>query len=106
MKGDFIIVFVTAANKEEAEQIGHYLVEKKLIACCNMIEPIFSIFWWQGKISHENEVLLILKTIKKHFDRIVEEVRKLHSYDNPEIIALPIISGSQEYLNWVKDETF
>jgi len=105
MTHDFIVVLVTAANRTEAEQIGQSLVEKKLAACCNIIEPIFSIFHWEGKICQENEVLLIIKSIKNRFDDILTEVKKLHSYTTPEIIALPIIAGSEDYLNWIELET-
>ena len=104
MSQDFIIVFVTAANQTEAEQIGQSLVEKKLAACCNIIDSIFSIFHWEGKICKENEVLLIIKSVKSRFEEIVAEVKRLHSYKTPEIIALPIIAGSEDYLNWIKEE--
>ncbi len=105
MSHDFIVVFVTAANRSEAEQIGQSLVEKKLAACCNIVEPIFSIFHWEEKICRENEVLLIIKSIKNRFDAIVAEVKKLHSYTTPEIIALPLVAGSGDYLNWIETET-
>lgn len=105
MKQDFIVVLVTTANRAEAEQIGQFLVEKKLAACCNIVDPIFSIFHWENKICQENEVLLIIKSVKNRFDAIVAEVKKLHSYTTPEIIALPIVSGSEDYLNWIKTET-
>ena len=105
MNLDFIVVFVTAANRIEAEQIGQSLVEKKLAACCNIVEPIFSIFHWEGKICQENELLLIIKSVRNRFDAIVAEVKKLHSYKTPEIIALPIIAGSADYLNWIVTET-
>lgn len=105
MTQDFIVILVTAANRTEAEQIGQSLVEEKLAACCNIVEPIFSIFRWQGKICQENEVLLIIKSTKNRFDTIVAEVKKLHSYTTPEIIALPIVKGSEDYLNWIETET-
>ncbi len=105
MSLDAIVVFVTAANRTEAEQIGQALVEKKLIACCNIVEPVFSIFHWQSKICRENEVLLILKSVLDRFDLITEAVKKMHSYETPEIIALPIIAGSEDYLSWVRKET-
>lgn len=105
MSQDAIVIFVTAANRTEAEQIGLALVEKKLIACCNIIEPVFSIFQWQSKICRENEVLLILKSMRDRFDLIIKEVKKMHSYETPEIIALPIIAGSEDYLSWIRKET-
>jgi periplasmic divalent cation tolerance protein len=105
MTQNFIVILVTAANRAEAEQIGQSLVEKKLAACCNIVEPIFSIFHWEGKTCQANEVLLIIKSVKNRFDAIVAEVKKLHSYTTPEIIALPIVSGSGDYLNWIETET-
>jgi periplasmic divalent cation tolerance protein len=105
MSDGVIIVFVTAANRTEAEQIGQTLVEKKLIACCNIIDPIVSIFHWQGKTCRENEVLLIMKTVTSRFDAIVAEVKKMNSYETPEIIALPVVAGSTDYLEWVNKET-
>lgn len=105
MNHDIIVIFVTASSRAEAEQIGQSLVEKKLIACCNIVEPVFSIFHWQSKIFRENEVLLILKSVLDRFDLITEEVKKMHSYETPEIIAMPIVAGSEDYLNWVRKET-
>jgi periplasmic divalent cation tolerance protein len=105
MNQDFIVVFLTAANRQEAEQIGQSLVEKKLAACCNIVDPIFSIFHWETRICKENEVLLIVKSVRNRFDDIVSEVKKLHSYTTPEIIALPIVAGSEEYLNWIETKT-
>ena len=105
MSQDFIIVFVTAANQTEAEQIGRSLVEKKLAACCNIIDSVFSIFHWESKICKENEAQLIIKSMKNRFEEIVAEVKRLHSYKTPEIIALPIIAGSEDYLSWIKEET-
>ncbi|UCE05023.1 MAG: divalent-cation tolerance protein CutA [bacterium] len=105
MSHDFIVILVTAANRAEAEQIGQSLVEKKLAACCNIVDSIFSIFHWEGKVCQENEVLLMIKSVKNRFDTIVAEVKKLHSYTTPEIIALPIVLGSEDYLNWIKTET-
>ena len=105
MNQDFIVILVTTANRAEAEQIGQSLVEKKLAACCNIVDPIFSIFHWEGKTCQENEVLLIIKSVKKRFNDILAEVKNLHSYTTPEIIALPIIEGSGDYLDWIETET-
>ena len=102
---EYIIIFITASNPNEAEKISNALVSKKLVACSNIISPIHSIFHWKGDICKEDEVLLILKSTAKNFTEIVTEVKKLHSYEIPEIIALPIIKGLQEYLQWISDET-
>ena len=102
---EYVVIFVTASNETEAEKIGQALLNQKLIACCNIVSPIQSIFHWKGDICNENEVLLILKSIAKNFNTIVAEVQKVHSYEVPEIIALPIIHGSKDYLKWLSDET-
>jgi periplasmic divalent cation tolerance protein len=100
-----IVIFVTTSSKEEAQKIGGNLVELKLAACANILSPIQSIFHWQGKVCDEQEVLMILKSVKNNLDIIIEKVKQLHSYEVPEIIALPIIAGSEEYLSWIKEET-
>ena len=102
---EYNVIFVTTSSIAEARKISNSLITKKLIACCNIVDPIHSIFHWKNEICNENEVLLILKSTKKNFNDIVDEVKKLHSYETPEIIALPIIDGSKEYLKWLNDET-
>ena len=100
-----IIVFVTAGSINEAREIGKKLVEERLVACCNIINPIESIFQWQGKVTIENEALMICKTKEELFGRVADRIRQLHSYEVPEIIAAPIVRGSNDYLNWVRKET-
>ena len=101
MKTPYIVVLVTAKDKKEAEKISKGLLGAKLIACANIIGGVRSLFWWQGKIDSSKEVLLVLKTKRILFKKIVTKVRSLHSYQTPEIIALPIVSGSDDYLGWV-----
>lgn len=102
---DFVLIFVTCCSSEEAETIGNLLVAKRLAACVNVIPEVRSIFFWEKKISKEKEVLLIAKTRKELFDSLEKEVKRLHSYDVPEIIALPVVTGSKEYLEWIARET-
>lgn len=102
---EHIVILITASDTTEAEKISNYLIEKKLVACSNIISPVYSIFHWQGEICRENEALLILKSSSKNFNEIVTEVTRIHSYETPEIIALPIITGSPKYLKWINDET-
>lgn len=102
---EFIVVLVTCSSKEEAEKIGNSLVEKKLAACVNVVPEIKSIFYWKGKISREKEILLIAKSRMELFDSIKSEIKKLHSYEVPEIIALPIEAGSEKYLDWIREKT-
>jgi len=103
MKTDFIIVHICCVSRKEALAIAGYLLNKKLIACANILPGIYSMFWWKGRIEKANEVLLIVKTHVKNFMKIEKEVKRLHSYDVPEIIALPLAAGSKDYLNWIKD---
>ncbi len=100
-----IVIYITTGSINEAKTIGRVLVEEKLVACSNIISPIRSIYSWQGKICDDKEAMMILKTKKKLFKQIVKRVEKLHSYDVPEIIAMPIIEGSSKYLSWINAET-
>jgi periplasmic divalent cation tolerance protein len=100
-KTDRIIVLITAGSEEEAHKIGESLVEGKKAACVNIVPGIESLFWWEGKIDSTRESLLLVKTRASLFPEIVEMVKGTHSYDVPEIIALPIISGSEDYLKWL-----
>ena len=96
-----IIVFITAKNILEAKKISRKLLEVKLVACCNIVKGVQSFFWWQGKVDNTKETLLILKTKKNCFKKIIRLVKSLHSYETPEIIALPIIDGDKDYLKWL-----
>lgn len=99
------VVYVTASSKEEGDKIAHELVTGKLVACCNVIPGITSHYVWQGSLSSDQEVLLVMKTRMALIQRLVIRVKELHSYALPEVIALPIAGGSQEYMKWVEDST-
>jgi len=101
MKTNHIIILVTAKNKKEAAAIAKGLLEAKLVACANIIDGVQSLFWWQGKIDSSKEVLLVLKTKKILLNKVSVKVKSLHSYQIPEIIALPIVGGSEDYLGWI-----
>ena len=101
MNTPYIVILVTAKDKKEATKIARGLLEAKLIACANIIEGVQSLFWWQGKIDMSQEVFLILKTKKVLFKKVSAKVKSLHSYQTPEIIALPIVNGSKDYLGWI-----
>jgi len=98
----YMIVIMTAPSKEEAVKIVRTLLEERLIACANIIDPVYSLFWWKEKIEDEKEVLVIMKSHQKLFEKLSKRVTELHSYDVPEILALPIAEGSQSYLDWMK----
>ncbi|MGB9767228.1 MAG: divalent-cation tolerance protein CutA [Sulfurihydrogenibium sp.] len=101
---DYIVVFITTSSLEEAKKIANHLVENKIAACINIVEKINSTFFWKGNIENYDESLLIVKTKRSLFNKLKEEVKKLHSYTVPEIIAIPIVEGSEDYLSWI-DET-
>jgi periplasmic divalent cation tolerance protein len=98
----YILVLMTASSKDEAKKIVRSLLEEKLIACANMIDSVSSVFWWQDKIEEEKEVLVIMKSHQELFNKVSKKVKELHSYDTPEILALPIVDGSSQYLEWMK----
>lgn len=103
MNLEYIVVLITVPSKEEAESITKTIVEKKLAACVNIVDIVKSVYWWQGKIEEGKELLLIIKTLKSKFKELEKEIKKLHSYTVPEIIALPIVEGFEKYLNWIKE---
>jgi len=101
---DYIVVFVTAPENEAAA-LAKTLVEERLVACVNIVPGLRSIYWWQGKIEDEPEVLCIMKTRSNLFEFLRDRVRELHSYEVEEIIALPILAGNLPYLDWIKENT-
>jgi periplasmic divalent cation tolerance protein len=97
-----IVVLVTCGSIKEAQQIGRALVDRRLVACANILSaPVQSIYRWRNKIESAKEVLLLLKSSRSRFAAVESAIRKLHSYDLPEIIALPIGAGSRGYLDWI-----
>jgi periplasmic divalent cation tolerance protein len=101
MNNDYIIVLVTTANKLEAEKIAKTLLKERLIACVNIINPVNSFFFWSGKIYNAEECLLVMKSRRDLFAELSECLRGLHSYEVPEVLAIPIIEGSAAYLAWM-----
>ena len=99
----YIVVLITAKDKVEAKKIALGLLKGKLVACVNIMEGVESLFRWQGKIDSAQESLMVIKTKQKLFKKVVAKVKLLHSYQTPEIIALPIIAGSWDYLKWIDE---
>jgi periplasmic divalent cation tolerance protein len=100
---DAIVVFMTAANVEEATRLAEMLVGAHLAACVQILPEIESVYRWQEKVERQSEILLLAKTTRAKFTELEREVRALHSYDTPEIIAVPVVMGSAKYLHWLKD---
>jgi periplasmic divalent cation tolerance protein len=100
---DQIVVLMTASNAGEATRIGEMLVERKLAACVQILPPMTSIYVWKGEVQRESEILLLAKSTQAKFDELEAAVRAIHSYETPEIIALPIVAGSQSYLSWLSN---
>jgi periplasmic divalent cation tolerance protein len=99
-----IVVLVTSGSAKEARKIARALVEKRLAACVNILQaPALSVYRWKGKVESAKEVLLVIKTTRKRFAALQRTIRSLHSYDVPEIIALPIADGLRPYLAWIAD---
>lgn len=97
----YVIVLITTANKKEAANIAQSLLNQRLIACANIVGPVSSLFWWKEKISQEEEYLVLMKTSADVFENLAATIRQLHSYEVPEIIAVPITNGEQSYLEWL-----
>lgn len=100
---DRVVIMVTAANKKECRKIARRLVEANLAACVNITQTIESIYRWKGKIVQDREYQLFIKSTRELFPEIEAAISKLHSYQTPEVICLPIIDGSRNYLHWVGD---
>jgi len=102
---DFIQVSTTTGKREDAEKISQEIVSQRLAACVQLAGPITSQYWWKDKIEKAEEWLLLIKTKNDLYPQLEEAIRKIHPYDVPEIIAVPVIAGSREYLEWIKRET-
>lgn len=102
---EHIVVFITVADEEEARLISRVLLKQRKAACINIIPGVNSLFWWQEKIDSAQESLLVIKTRSALLDEVIQLVKEIHSYDVPEIIALPIIGGNKDYLEWIDNET-
>jgi len=102
---DIIVVYCTVPDRKTARDISTILVKNKLAACINMIDKIESVFSWDGDFCKEKEMLLMIKTTRDNFEKINEVINEIHPYSVPEVIAVPIINCSEDYLKWVTHET-
>ncbi len=101
---DFIQVSTALPHREDAEPLARVLVERRLAACVQVIGPVSSTYWWQGKIETAEEWLCLIKSRASLFDLLESAIREIHPYETPEIVALPIVSGSKDYLMWLGTE--
>ena len=100
-----IVVLVTVGSEQEAETIATTLLEERLAACVNVTSPVRSLYRWEGRIEDDREWQLVIKTQARLFEALAARVRTLHSYDLPEIIALPVLAGTTDYVDWIQNET-
>jgi len=97
-----VVIFITA-KEDEAEKIAFEVVSKRLAACVNIVPSVSSIYWWQGKVERDKESLLVVKSEEEVLDRLIKTVKRIHSYSVPEIIAVKVVGGLEDYLQWVKE---
>ena len=103
--GDHRLLYITVGNIDEARRIARALVEERIAACANVIANMESVYWWQGKLAEDREVVLIAKTRAALVERAIGRVRELHSYSVPCVVALPILAGNKAFLDWIDAET-
>jgi periplasmic divalent cation tolerance protein len=99
------LVYITTKDKDEARRIGKELVKTRLAACVNIIDNMNSMYWWEGKIQDDQEVILIAKTKQSLVKKLIKKVKSIHSYSTPCIVSLPILDGNSDYLDWLEKET-
>lgn len=104
MNPEAIQVFVSCESSQQAKKLVDSLLNDQIIACAQMLKGVESFYRWQGQITQSNEVLLVLKTTANHFNAIETSIKKLHSYDVPEILAVPVVEGSTDYLKWINEQ--
>ncbi len=103
-KSSYVVLFITTATTAEAQRISRLLLEQRKAACVNIISGVDSLFWWNGKLDSAHETLMVVKTKASLLPEIVNLVKEVHSYGVPEIIALPVIGGNPDYLEWIDKE--
>jgi periplasmic divalent cation tolerance protein len=100
-----VVIFVTAPEAEAAAEIARYLLGKRLVACVNIVPSIRSLYWWRGQLEESDEVLMVLKARREDVAAIAEQIRELHAYAVPEVVAAEVVGGLEAYLEWIVAET-
>ncbi|MDH5174080.1 MAG: divalent-cation tolerance protein CutA [Elusimicrobiota bacterium] len=98
-----IVIFITSGSEAEAKSLAQVLIEEKLAACVNILSGVESLYWWKGKIESSKEWMLVVKTRGEMAKKVIKRVKEVHSYEVPEVIALPIVQGNKDYLQWISD---
>ena len=101
---DAVVVLCTCAKQDEALRIANALLDERLVACVNVLPPLESVYRWHGKVETAQEILMLIKTTRQRFPALRDRLAELHTYDTPEIIALPIFDGSEKYLAWLREQ--
>lgn len=100
-----IVVYVTVPNKEAGKKLAASIINERLAACVNIVPGVESVYWWDGKVQTDSELLLIIKTRESLLSALTQHVKSNHEYDVPEVISLPITGGNDKYLEWIKNST-
>ena len=101
MRG-YVVVFITVPV-DKGQELADFIVENKLGACVNVVPEVSSVYWWKGKIEKDKEALLVIKTLSSKMEELIKKVKEVHPYTVPEIIALPIVAGNEDYLKWIEE---
>jgi periplasmic divalent cation tolerance protein len=101
---EYVMAITTTSQKEDAEQIAKYLLKKRLAACIQIVGPITSSYWWNEEICTDEEWICLIKTSQKNYETLEKAIKEIHPYETPEVIALPILAGSQDYLAWLGNQ--
>lgn len=99
-----VLLYITASSREEAISLARELLNERLVACANIFDGVQSLYWWQGKIEHAQEAVIVAKTLGHHVERVTARVKQLHSYSCPCVVAVPIEGGNPDYIEWLRSE--
>ena len=102
---NIVMIYITFSSFDDAKRIAQILIKERLMACANLIDKVTSVYFWKGKMEGAKEVIMIGKTVKDKVDEVISRVKELHSYDLPCIVAIPVLKGNPEFLQWVHEET-
>jgi periplasmic divalent cation tolerance protein len=102
---ELVMIYVTTESLEQAKSIANTLVTDRLVACVNILPQITSIYWWQGKVEHATESVMIAKTVRRHVREIIARIKSMHTYDVPCVLVIPIVDGNKDFIEYIVAET-